>query len=62
LSLIERGADGGVAGKDVCIIFKTGQTVDIRGFDNHQCTKIYIGTVVGDPNSVGTHYRYHASI
>jgi hypothetical protein len=47
LSLIDRGANGGVAGTDVQVIFKTGQTVDIRGIDNHQCTNIDIGTVGG---------------
>jgi hypothetical protein len=47
LSLIDRGANGGVAGNDVRTIFKTGHTVDIRGIDNHQCTNIDIGTVGG---------------
>jgi hypothetical protein len=47
LSLIDRGANGGVAGTDVRVIFKTGRTVDIRGIDNHQCTNIDIGTVGG---------------
>ena len=47
LSLIDRGANGGVAGTDVRTIFKTGRTVDIRGIDNHQCTNIDIGTVGG---------------
>jgi hypothetical protein len=47
LSLIDRGANGGVAGKDVRTIFKTGRTVDIRGIDNHQCTNIDIVTVGG---------------
>jgi hypothetical protein len=46
LSLIDRGANGGVAGTDVCVIFKTGRIVDIRGIDNHQCN-IDIGTVGG---------------
>jgi hypothetical protein len=45
LSLIGRGANGGVAGTDVHIIFKTGRTVNIRGIDRHQCTNIDIGTV-----------------
>jgi hypothetical protein len=45
LSLIDRGANGVVAGTDVRVIFKTGQTVDVRGNDNHQCTNIDIGTV-----------------
>jgi hypothetical protein len=35
LSLLDRGANGGVAGTDVCVIFKTGCTADNRGIDNH---------------------------
>jgi hypothetical protein len=46
-SLIDRGANGGVAGSDVRVIFKTNHTVDIRGIDNHHCTNIDIGTVGG---------------
>jgi hypothetical protein len=46
-SLIDRGANGGVAGTDVRAIFRTGRMVDIRGIDNHQCTNIDIGTVGG---------------
>jgi hypothetical protein len=44
-SLTDRGANGGVAGSDVCVIFKTNHTVDIRGIDNHRCTSIEISTV-----------------
>jgi hypothetical protein len=43
--LIDRGANGGVAGSDVRVIFKTNRTVDIQGIDNHRCTNIAIGTV-----------------
>jgi hypothetical protein len=34
-SLVDRGANGGDAGNDVRVIFKTNCTVDIRGIDNH---------------------------
>jgi hypothetical protein len=34
MSLIAGGANGGVAGKDVKVIFKTGQTVDICGINS----------------------------
>jgi hypothetical protein len=44
---MDRGANGGVAGTDVHVIFKTGRTFDIRGIDNHQCTNIGVGTVSG---------------
>jgi hypothetical protein len=46
-SLIHRGANGGVAGRDLHVIFKTTRSVDIRGIDNHHCTHIEIGTVSG---------------
>jgi hypothetical protein len=46
-SLIDRGANGGVAGSDVRVIFKNNRTADIRGTDNHHCTNIDIGTVGG---------------
>jgi hypothetical protein len=63
LSLIDRGANGGVAGTDVRVIFKTGQTVDIRGIDNYQCTNIDIGTVGGviqtqKGNFIGIMHQY----
>ena len=47
MSLVDRGANGGVAGDDVRVIFKTARNVDIRGIDNHQVTNIPIGTVGG---------------
>jgi hypothetical protein len=63
LSLIDREANGGVAGTDVRVIFKTGCTVDIRGIDNHQCTNIDTGTVGGViQTQKGPNHRYNASI
>ena len=47
MSLIDRGANGGIAGNDVRVLFKTHRTVDIRGIDNHQLTDISIGSVGG---------------
>jgi hypothetical protein len=44
---MDRSANGGVAGTDVHVIFKTGRNVAIRGIDNHQCPNIDIGTVGG---------------
>jgi hypothetical protein len=46
-SFINWGANGGVAGSDVRVIFKTNRNVDIQGIDNHRCTNIEIGTVGG---------------
>jgi len=50
-SLIDRGANGGVAGEDVRIIFKTNRSVDIKGMDNHHVNDISIGTVGGVVNT-----------
>jgi len=46
-SLVDRGADGGIAGDDVRIIEKSDRTVDVRGIDNHQITNIPIVTARG---------------
>jgi hypothetical protein len=35
MSLIDRGANDGVAGDDVRVIFQTKRTVNIKDFDNH---------------------------
>ena len=43
-SLVDRGANRGIAGGDVRIIEKTGCSVDVRGIDNHQITDIPIVT------------------
>ncbi len=48
LSLIDRGANGGVAGEDMRLIFTVPERfVDIQGIDNHQLSKIPIATVGG---------------
>jgi len=44
---VDRGANGGIAGDDVCIIEKSDQTIDVRGIDNHQITNILIVTAGG---------------
>ena len=46
-SLVDRGANGGIAGEDVRIIEKSDRTVDVRGIDNHQITNIPIVTAGG---------------
>lgn len=46
-SLVDRGANGGVAGSDVRIIHKDQRCVDIQGIDNHQLNDVSIGTVGG---------------
>ena len=38
--LVDRGANGGIAGDDIHIIEKSDWTVDVRGIDNHQITNI----------------------
>ena len=43
-ALVDRGANGGIAGEDVRIIEKTGRQVDVQGIDNHQINDISIVT------------------
>ena len=47
MSLVDQGANGGVAGEDVRVIFKSDKAVDIQGIDNHQVNDIGVGTVGG---------------
>ena len=49
--LVDRGANGGVAGADVQIIAKTKRNVDIQGIDNHRITDILIVTAGGVVNT-----------
>ena len=46
-ALIDRGANGGIAGDNVRIISKTGRSVDIQGIDNHRINQIPIITAGG---------------
>ncbi|GAX29003.1 hypothetical protein FisN_7Hu406 [Fistulifera solaris] len=47
-SLIDRGANGGVAGEDMRLIRTVpDRFVDIQGIDNHQLPKVLIATVCG---------------
>jgi hypothetical protein len=43
-ALVDRGANGGIAGDDVCIISDSGCQVDVQGIDNHQIVDIPIVT------------------
>jgi hypothetical protein len=43
-ALVDRGANGGIAGDDVRIINRTGQQVNVQGIDNHQIVDIPIVT------------------
>ena len=46
-SLVDRGANGGIAGEDVRLIDRTHGSVDVRGIDNHQLTNVPIVTAGG---------------
>jgi hypothetical protein len=46
-SLVDCGANVGVAGEDVRVIFKTLCSVNIQGLDNHQVSNIPIITAGG---------------
>jgi hypothetical protein len=45
--LVDCGASDGVAGYDVCVLFRTLHTVNIQGIDSHQLTDVLIGTIGG---------------
>ena len=47
VSLVDRGANGGVAGDDIRIISRTHRNVIIQGIDNHQINDIPIITAGG---------------
>ena len=47
-SLIDRGANGGLAGRNVCVLNKHHtRSVDVQGIDNHQINDIPIVTAAG---------------
>ena len=50
-TLIDCGANGGIAGDDVHVIARTGREVDIQGIDNHRMTNIAIVTAGGVINT-----------
>ena len=43
-SLIDRGANGGLAGSDVRILERTGRAVSVTGIDNHELPGLDIVT------------------
>ena len=46
-SLVDRGANGGLAGSDVRVLNSTMRKVDVLGIDNHQVTGLDIVTAAG---------------
>ena len=46
-SLVDRGANGGIAGDDVRIIEQLHRSVDIQDINNHQLNNIPIVTAAG---------------
>ncbi|KAG7340327.1 hypothetical protein IV203_023870 [Nitzschia inconspicua] len=45
--LVDRGANGGIAGENLRVIEQTGRTVNVAGIDNHQLIDIPIVTAGG---------------
>ncbi|KAG7350835.1 hypothetical protein IV203_010195 [Nitzschia inconspicua] len=50
-SLVDRGANGGIAGQDCKVICVSDRTVDVQGIDSHQLNSVSIGTAAGYVNS-----------
>ena len=46
-ALVDRGANGGLAGSDVRALCTTDRQVDVQGIDNHQLTNTLIVTAAG---------------
>ena len=46
-TLVDRGANGGIARSDVRVLSATDRTVDVSGIDNHQMTNLNIVTTGG---------------
>ena len=42
--LVDRGANGGLAGSDMCVIHKTHRKINIQGIDNHEVTRLDVVT------------------
>ena len=42
--LVDRGANGGLAGSDMCVIHKTHCKINIQGIDNHEVTGLDVVT------------------
>ena len=62
-SLVDRGANGGIAGDDVRVIAWTHRHVDVQGIDQHQMTNLRIATVGGIINTqhgevIGIFHQY----
>ena len=47
VSLVDRGANGGIAGNDVRVVEKLHRHVDVQGIDNHKMNDIPIVTAAG---------------
>ena len=45
--LVDRGANGGIAGSDMRILLKTGRKLNVVGIDNHQLTGLDVVTAAG---------------
>ena len=71
--LVDRGANGGLAGSDMRVIYKTHRKINISGIDNHEVTGLDVvtdatllntsmGKVIGVFNEYATLGRDHPSI
>ena len=61
-SLVDRGANGGLAGSDVRVLHKTMRKVDITGVDNHKVEGLDVVTAAGGQDSTWTLCRNTAPV
>jgi len=66
MSLVDRGANGGICGDDMKVISYSGRTIDVQGIDNHELPQLRICTCGGVVRTQRGHvllifhqYAYH---
>ena len=64
--LVDRGANGGLAGSDLCVIHRTYRKINIQGIDNHEVTGLdvvtpatLLNTSQGKVIGIFNEYAYH---
>ena len=64
--LVDRGANGGLAGSDMRVIYKTHRKINISGIDNHEVTGLdvvtaatLLNTSLGKVIGIFNEYAYH---
>ena len=57
--LVDRGANGGLAGSDMRVTHKTLRKIDIQGIDNHEVTGLDVVTAATLPQHLSRKSYWH---